>query len=45
MSKNIQSCTSKDDWHFVTKSYLALAYVGIQELLNKNYLNKKPAKK
>lgn len=35
--KNKQSKLQKWDWQFVAKSYLALAYIGVEEIKNKKY--------
>src|SRR3989344_8342930 len=32
---------SKNKWAFVAKSYLALAYIGVQEIKNKKYFDEK----
>ena len=37
MVKNKQTKLQKWYWHFVAKSYLALAYIGIEEIKNKTY--------
>ncbi len=36
-----QKSLSKNEWAFIAKSYLTLAYIGIQELKSKKYFNDK----
>lgn len=38
--KEQTTLSRKNQWAFVAKSYLALAYIGLQELKNKKYFNR-----